>query len=61
MGMVMIHCPKTEKAISTGMQIDRVAFVGRRSSSAVPFVRRAAPHTSGLPRCMGLRLRPREL
>ena len=26
MGMVMIHCPKTRKAISTGMQIDRATF-----------------------------------
>ena len=26
MGMVMIHCPKTRKAISTGMHIDRAAF-----------------------------------
>ena len=26
MGVVMIRCPQTERAISTGMQIDRAAF-----------------------------------
>src|SRR4249919_2764340 len=26
MGIVVIHCPKTGKAISTGMHIDRAAF-----------------------------------
>ena len=26
MGTVMIHCPKTGKAVSTGMHADRAAF-----------------------------------
>ena len=26
MGVVMIRCPRTEKAISTGMQVDSTAF-----------------------------------
>ena len=26
MGVVMIRCPRTERAISTGMQIDHAAF-----------------------------------
>ena len=26
MGIVVIHCPKTGKCISTGMHIDRAAF-----------------------------------
>ena len=26
MGMVMIRCPETQRAISTGMQVDRATF-----------------------------------
>jgi hypothetical protein len=39
MGIVMILCPKTQRAISTGMQVDRATF----HSTPVFFSRTACP------------------
>ncbi len=39
MGMVMIRCPETRRAIPTGMQVDRAAF----RSAAVFFSRTLCP------------------
>ena len=60
MGRVMINCPKTGEAISTGMHIDRAAF------GPMPvFFRRtfypSCPISHEWRERMGLRLRPREL
>ena len=52
MGTVMIHCPKTGKAVSTGMHADRAAF-GSMPVLAARCVRCVAPCTSGLPGAPG--------
>jgi len=52
--MVLIRCPKTEKAISTGMQIDSVAFHSMPIFFSSTFVRSAARRTSGWPRAPGI-------
>jgi hypothetical protein len=39
MGMVMIRCPETQRAISTGMQVDRATF----RSMPVFFIRILCP------------------
>ena len=42
MGIVMISCPKTQRAISTGMQVDYETFTSLQCFSVVHFVRSAA-------------------
>ena len=62
MGTVMIHCPKTGNAISTGMHIDRAAF-GSMPVFFQPHVLSVVPQLARVVcrKSMGLRLRPREL
>ena len=61
MGIIMIRCPKTGKAVSTGMCIDRAVFCSmpvffKYLLSVVPHLARVV--CAGR---MGLRLRPRGL
>jgi hypothetical protein len=62
MGIVMINCPETRRAISTGIQVDRATF----HSTPVFFSRTLCPHCGKehewfAKKCMGLRFRPCEL
>ena len=53
MGKVMIRCPKTGKAISTGMHIDRAAFGSMPVFFSSTFCPSCRTRTSGLPRMHG--------
>lgn len=48
-GTVVIHCPKTQKCISTGMRLDRVAFGSMPVFFSAPTVHHVVPCTTGLP------------
>ena len=48
MGELTIRCPKTGKAVATGIYIERGDSARCRSSSIARFVHRAALRTSGL-------------
>jgi hypothetical protein len=53
MGIVMIRCPTTGRAISTRIAADRESSTRHRCSTRRRFARSAAPTTSGLQRKLG--------
>jgi hypothetical protein len=53
MGIVMIRCPKTRRAISTGIRADRATFHSTQYSSVARFVHCVGRRTNGSPRMRG--------
>ncbi len=53
MGVVMIRCPVTGYAVSTGLQASELSFNRSPVFSAAPFVRSAEETISGLRKMLG--------